>query len=169
MIQLEWQHTDHLGVAQWLVAAALLDFADALAHAPGDWQCRCNRALRDLYFTFKDWCGKNGFESPQRQFSVAMLSMSDGRLCWPEFKSKPHNTYVVGRWCASKADDLIAVEPLMTICLKKWLQAQDATQSSHSRLSSSQAARLSTQANRTLSLGRCSPSCTQSVKSHGFL
>ena len=142
MLQIDLQHTDHLGVAQWLVAAALLYFANALEHPPGDWQCRYNRALRDLYFDFKEWCNRYGYESSQRQFGVAMISMSDGQQCWPEFKGKSHNTYVVGRWCASKADDLIAVEPLMTICLKKWLQAQDVIQSPRTRLSSSEAARL---------------------------
>ena len=87
MLQIDLQHTDHLGVAQWLVAAALLYFENALEHPPGDWQCKYNRAPRDLYFDFKDWCKQYGYESSQRQFGVAMISMSDGQQCWPEFKA----------------------------------------------------------------------------------
>ena len=121
MVRVDFEHCDHLGVAQWLVAESMLLLCEIESAPGGKKEDRFNRLLRSLHEDFKDWCGGAQVSSSQPVFTYLKLVSDD----FPGFKGKAHNTYLVGRWlCEEKADIIGARVPLLALCLKSWLSCQ---------------------------------------------
>ena len=122
MVRVDFEHCDHLGLAQWLVAESLLLVCEIESVAGGKKDIRFNRHLRSLHEDFKTWCGKAQVSSSQPVFTyLKLVSAGD----FPCFKGKAHNTFLVGRWlCEEKHAVISARVPLLGLCLKSWLSCQ---------------------------------------------
>ena len=120
MLRIDWMHTDHLGVAQWLGGNTLCEVAEA-RRGPGKYVEAMNRALRKLDLGFKAWTQRQGIDHSQRQFKCSRLGMKSTRD-FPCLGSKAHNTAVVCKFLAASSH--LVADPLLRNALASWREAQ---------------------------------------------
>ena len=121
-------HMDHLGVAQWLAANALVHLVDVGAFGPmgnGKYVERMNRCLRRAWVRFNAWAKANKLGHRERQFTCARLSMK-ASTDWPTLKSKAHSTTLVCRWLATEMSgrNELPLDQLSDSCFQSWVCVQ---------------------------------------------
>jgi hypothetical protein len=103
MLMPDPMHVLHLGVLQWVIAAALLVLCRTgrWGEAAGDWKKRLAVQLRAAFSSFTTWCAAHAAPTSQRVFTPGMLGRGDDQTSFATFKGKAANN----RWTALWLND----------------------------------------------------------------
>ena len=97
MLEIDFTHANHLGVAQWVVALGLPRAVEEGVTGMRDrWEKRINAGLLYVFHACLQWCTTHGVARSEREWTTVRLFMASN-IDWPCYKSKAHNTEITQR------------------------------------------------------------------------